>query len=181
MSGLDNKMTMKIELRKCMPSDWRTLQRFGRAIFRDTFADMNTPENLRAYLDNAFGEKSVKEELANPDSEFWLALAEGEVAGYLKVNFRSAQMDLQDENSMEVQRIYVSKDFQGQGVAQILMEKARELAAAAAVDFIWLGVWEHNPRAIRFYEKMGFESFSSHTFLMGDEEQTDILMKLKFK
>ena len=173
---------MRVELRKCVSDDWKALQRIGLEIFIDTFAAMNTPENLQDYLGKAFHENTVKAELANPDSEFWFACTEeGKIAGYLKVNFRSAQMDLRDENAMEIQRIYVSKDFQGQGVAQVLMEKARELAETAGVDFIWLGVWERNPRAIRFYEKMGFEPFSSHAFFMGDEEQTDILMKLKTK
>lgn len=172
---------MKIELRKCTPADWQTLQQVGSDIFRDTFAAMNTPENLEAYMNEAFSEITLREELANPDSEFWFALVEDEVAGYLKVNFRVAQAEFQDENAMEIQRIYVSKKFQGQGLAQILMEKSRELAEAAGVDFIWLGVWEHNPRAIRFYEKMGFETFGSHAFLLGDDEQTDILMKLKIK
>lgn len=172
---------MKIELRKCTPEDWKTLQQFGRAIFHDTFWVDNKPENIQAYMDKAFHEDTVKSELANPDSRFWIALAGEETAGYLKVNFRAAQMDLQDENAMEIQRIYVAKNFQGQGVAQVLMEKARELAEIALVDFIWLGVWEHNPRAIRFYEKMGFKSFSTHSFLMGDEVQTDLLMQLRIK
>lgn len=172
---------MKIELRKCDFNDWPILQQIGRVIFYDTFAEANKPENIRAYMDKAFHEDTVKAELANPDSAFWFAYAEGGVAGYLKVNFRAAQTDLSDRNAMEIQRIYVAKDFQGLGVAQALMQKAKELAEAAAVDFVWLGVWEHNPRAMRFYEKMGFNSFSSHAFLMGDEEQTDILMQLKIK
>lgn len=172
---------MKIELRKCVSDDWQTLQRVGSEIFYDAFAAMNTPENLEAYMSEAFSETALRAELANPDSEFWFAISENEVAGYLKVNFRAAQAEFQDENAMEIQRIYVSKDFQGRGVAQILMEKTRELAESAGVDFIWLGVWEHNPRAIRFYEKMGFVTFSSHTFFLGDDEQTDILMKLKIK
>lgn len=172
---------MKIELRKCTPADWQTLQQVGSDIFRDTFAAMNTPENLEAYMSKAFSETTLRVELANPDSEFWLALVEGEVGGYLKVNFRTAQAEFQEENAMEIQRIYVSKKFQGQSVAQVLMEKARELAESVGVDFIWLGVWEHNPRAIRFYEKIGFEAFDSHVFFLGDDEQTDILMKLKIK
>lgn len=172
---------MKIELRKCVSADWQILQQVGSDIFRDTFAALNTPENMEAYMSEAFSETTLQEELANPDSEFWFVLVEGEVAGYLKVNFRAAQAEFQDENAMEIQRIYVSKKFQGQGLAQILMEKARALAESAEVDFIWLGVWEHNPRAIRFYEKMGFETSGSHAFLLGDDEQTDILMKLKIK
>ncbi len=173
---------MKMELRKCTPEDWPTLQRVGREIFTDTFAAMNTPENLRDYLNKAFHENTVRAELADPGSAFWLACTEaGEVAGYLKVNFGAAQMDLQDENAMEIQRIYVAREFQGQGVARVLMDKARQLAEAGGVDFIWLGVWEHNPRAIRFYEKTGFRSFSAHVFRMGDEDQTDILMRLDLK
>lgn len=170
---------MRISLRPCGPEDWEVLRQTGIAVFTDTFAEMNTPANMQAYLDAAFNENTVRQELANPDSAFWLALAEnGAVAGYLKVNFRAAQHEFRDKNAMEIQRIYVARPFQGQGVAQMLMEKAREAAVQAGVDFIWLGVWEHNPRAIRFYEKTGFRAVSSHAFFLGDEEQTDILMQL---
>lgn len=82
---------------------------------------------------------------------------------------------------MEIERIYVLKEFHGKKVGQILYEKAIELAKGIDADFIWLGVWEENPRAIRFYEKNGFSAFDKHIFQLGNDEQTDIMMKLELK
>lgn len=170
-----------MNMRKCGFEDWPLLQNFGREVFYATFAPFNKPENIRGYVEKAFHEETIKTELACPDSEFWLVTENDEVAGYLKVNFREAQTEPVGPDGMEIQRIYVSEHFQGKGVAQALMEKARERAEASGVGFIWLGVWEHNPRAVRFYEKNGFTAFGTHVFHMGDEAQTDIMMQLKIK
>ena len=170
-----------MQVRKCGFDDWKLLQQFGKVVFNATFAAANNPENIRTYMEHAFHEDTIKAELGHADSEFWLATEDGNAAGYLKINFREAQTEPVGPGGMEIQRIYVSEDFQGKGVAQVLMSKARERAEASGVDFIWLGVWEHNPRAIRFYEKNGFSAFDTHVFHMGDEAQTDIMMQLKIK
>lgn len=169
---------MKFTFCRCESSDWQNLQQFSRDIFYATFAAQNTPENMAAYLEKAFNDQQIQSELANPSSAFWLALAEGRIAGYVKVNFREAQQDLKADNAMEIERIYVDQPYQGQGLASQLLTKAIELAKEAAVDFVWLGVWEHNQRAIRFYEKSGFRIFDSHEFYLGDDKQTDLMMRL---
>jgi ribosomal protein S18 acetylase RimI-like enzyme len=168
-------------IRKCGYDDWPLLQTFGREVFLATFGAVNKPENIQAYIEKAFHKNTIVAELSHPDSEFWLATENDEVAGYLKINFREAQTEPVGPQGMEIQRIYVAENFQGKGVAQALMTKARARAEDAGMDFIWLGVWEHNPRAIRFYEKNGFEAFGTHVFHMGDEAQTDIMMQLKIK
>lgn len=170
---------MSLCLRPCTSDDWKALQQFGRDIFYATFSAQNTPENMAAYLGKAFNEQQVQSELANPNSAFWIALSDGRIVGYVKVNFRSAQQDLKDANSMEIERIYVDQTHQGRGLASLLLEKALELAKLANVDFVWLGVWEHNQRAIRFYEKSGFTVFGGHQFFLGDDEQTDLLMRFE--
>ncbi|GJH39565.1 hypothetical protein RCZ04_01150 [Capnocytophaga sp. HP1101] len=78
---------------------------------------------------------------------------------------------------MEIERIYVLKSFHGSGVGQELYQKAITVAREQAVQYVWLGVWEQNPRAIRFYEKNGFVPFDKHVFVLGNDPQTDILMK----
>jgi GNAT superfamily N-acetyltransferase len=87
--------------------------------------------------------------------------------------------ELQDPKAMEVERIYVLGEFQSKKVGQLLFEKALAIGKNKKVDFVWLGVWEENHRAIRFYTKNGFIAFDSHIFLMGNDKQTDILMKLQ--
>ncbi len=168
-----------IHLRRCTPTDWPTIQTLGRQIFSDTFAVHNTPENLQTYLDTAFSTEQIQAQLANPDSQFWLAIQEeNQAVGYLKINFAGAQTEAQPEPSLEIERIYVLQSLQSAGVGQMLFEKSLEIARAAGVKYIWLGVWEHNPKAIRFYEKNGMHIFDQHTFHLGDEAQTDMMMKL---
>lgn len=168
----------RLVLKICPPEDWAILQQLALQTFVDTFAEHNAPEPFQAYVDTAFSDRQVQSELANPESAFWMAWYGDQPVGYLKVNFGAAQTEHLGRPAMEIQRIYVVQDFQGTGVAQALLAKARELAAAAGVSMIWLGVWERNPKAVRFYQKNGFRKFGEHRFLMGEEEQTDWLMKI---
>lgn len=154
------------------------LQEIGRTSFLHTFSTTDTEENMDIYLDHAFSAEKLTAELENPNSEFYFATQNEVVIGYLKVNFGAAQTEIQDANSVEIERIYVLQVYHGKQVGQLLFEKAMAIAKQKKVDFIWLGVWEENHRALRFYTKNGFVAFDSHIFLMGDEAQTDIMMKL---
>ena len=99
----------------------------------------------------------------------------------MKLNFGDSQTELKDNKSLEIERIYVSKEFHGKSVGQLLYDKAIEVAKHKNVDYVWLGVWEENPRAISFYKKNGFVEFNKHIFKLGDDEQIDIMMKLNLK
>jgi len=101
--------------------------------------------------------------------------------GYLKLNFGSSQTELKDDRALEIERIYVLKEFHGKSVGQELYEKAIYVARQKNADYVWLGVWEQNPRAINFYKKNGFIEFDKHIFKLGEDEQTDIMMKLQLK
>ena len=98
-----------------------------------------------------------------------------------KINFGQSQTELQDDTALEIERIYVLKEFHGKKVGQVLYEKAIEIAKQKNAHYVWLGVWEENPRAISFYKKNGFVEFDKHIFKLGDDEQTDIMMKLKLE
>ncbi len=106
-------------------------------------------------------------------------MLENEVIGYLKINFGESQTELKDTKALEIERIYVSRELQGKKVGQILYDKAIQIANQKETEYVWLGVWEENPRAISFYKKNGFVEFDKHIFKLGDDEQTDIMMKLK--
>ncbi len=172
-------MTDTITIRKIGPDDLHELQTIAKQTFYDTFETHNTEENMQQYLNEGFTEEKLTAELYNNHSEFYFALSENKTVGYLKLNFGKAQTELQNDNAVEIERIYVLKEFHGKKVGQILYEKALETAAAKKADYIWLGVWEENPRAIQFYKKNGFVEFSQHIFRFGNEEQTDIMMKLE--
>jgi ribosomal protein S18 acetylase RimI-like enzyme len=169
--------TAHMEISKATLSDLKELQTLSRKTFFETFSSGNTEENMREYLDVEFAEQKMKNELSNIDSVFYLAKEKDKLIGYLKINFANAQTELKEEKGMEVERIYVLKEFHGKNVGQLLFDKALEIAKAKNMDYLWLGVWEKNPRAIRFYEKNGFVQFGKHVFKVGADEQTDVMMR----
>ncbi len=155
------------------------LQKIGRQTFYETFSTGNTQENMQKYLDERFSIEKLTAELNDKNAIFYFAQLENKIVGYLKINFGDSQTELKDDKSLEIERIYVLKEFQGKKIGQILYDKAIEIAKQKDADYIWLGVWEENPRAIKFYKKNGFIEFDKHIFKLGNDEQTDIMMKLK--
>jgi ribosomal protein S18 acetylase RimI-like enzyme len=157
--------------------DLKALQYIARETFFETFAASNTEADMRKYLEENFSDAKMKEELSNPQSVFCIAWEDETPVGYLKVNSGLAQTELQDGSALEIERIYVKNAYHGKKVGQLLYEKALEIAQQKETSYLWLGVWEENPKAIRFYEKNGFVAFDKHIFKLGQDEQTDIMMK----
>jgi len=158
-------------------TDFKIIQEIGRETFYETFASGNTEEVMQQYLQTSFSAEKVKTELNHPNSLFFIAWDHQIPIGYLKVNMNDAQTELQESDALEIERIYVKAHYHGKKVGQLLYDQAVEIAMKKMKKSIWLGVWEENPKAIRFYEKNGFVPFSRHIFKMGDEEQTDIMMR----
>lgn len=181
MAGLPNRLpcpTMdQVTLLQASEDDVTRLQTIGRQTFLETFGSDNTAENMERYLSESFSEERVRTELATPGAAFHIAEIDQRLVGYLKVNSGAAQTEPMGDSAMEIERIYVLKEFHGQRVGQVLFEKAMTLAAEMNAEQVWLGVWEKNPRAIAFYRKNGFKEFGKHLFKLGDDEQTDILMR----
>lgn len=168
-----------IHINKITLDDIDQLQKIGRQTFHETFSEFNSEENMNTYLNEKFSKEKLTEELTNKNSEFYFAVLNDNAIGYLKINFGESQTELQDEKSVEIERIYVSKEFHGKKVGQLLYEKAIQIAKNKNADYVWLGVWEENHRALSFYKKNGFVEFDKHIFRLGNDEQTDIMMKLK--
>ncbi len=172
---------MKFQIKKIGIQNIEQLQAIGRQTFTETFADSNSAEDMAKYLEEAYAHEKLSSELNDPNSEFYLATLEHEVIGYLKLNFGDAQTELKNKKALEIERIYVAKAFHGQKFGQLLYNKAIEVAKEKKVGYVWLGVWEENHRAIQFYTKNGFVAFDKHVFLLGNDAQTDIMMKLDLK
>ena len=168
----------KIEIKKASLSDLKALQIISIQTFSETFAEVNTPENIENYNQESFSEAQLTSELNNPNSRFFIAYSDSEPIGYLKINSDKAQTEVINDHALEIHRIYVSQAFHGKKVGQLLLDKVIEIAQQSAVDYIWLGVWQENHRALRFYTRNGFVSFDTHVFILGDDKQTDLLMKL---
>ncbi|OOG68607.1 GNAT family N-acetyltransferase [Algoriphagus sp. A40] len=176
---MENKPT-RPTIRKATSDDLGDLLHVARTSFLQAFTAGNKPENVSAYLEEAFNFEQFGKELANPASTFFLAELDGELIGYVKVNVVPAQTDVHDPESLEISRLYVLEDFLGLGVGKLLLDYALDFAKQIQKKYLWLGVWEKNARAIRFYEKNGLRIFGSHPFQFGDEEQTDYLMRIDF-
>ena len=157
------------------------LQDISRQTFYESFSSVNTEENMTQYLAEAYSLDKLTDELNNQNSSFYFAVVNDKIIGYLKLNFGNSQTELKQDNALEIERIYVLQEFHGKNIGQLLFEKAMELGIQKKADYVWLGVWEENPRAISFYKKNGFVEFDKHIFRLGDDEQTDIMMKLQFK
>ena len=159
-------------------NDLQSLQSISKQTFTETFASSNSKENMDKYLNEALSLEKLTEELNNPNSLFYFIEENDTPIGYLKLNMGASQTELNDNTALEIERIYVTQAYQGKKVGQQLYEKAIQVAKEKGVEYIWLSVWEENHKAIQFYTKNGFTAFDKHIFTLGDEEQTDIMMKL---
>jgi diamine N-acetyltransferase len=168
---------MRTTITPCSADMVDTLAAIGRETYDETFRSMNAPETMDAYLAEAFAREKLLAELRNPGSRFFFLHVDGSLAGYLKVNVAPAQSDVNDEESLEIERIYVRSSFKGRGLGRLLMAHALALAAEMGKSSAWLGVWERNADAIAFYRRMGFAEAGRHSFRMGDELQTDWIMR----
>ncbi len=167
------------ELRKATHSDLPELLALARTSFLQAFTAGNKPENVQAYLAEAFTEDKLTKEMQEPASTFILANLGGKLVGYTKLNLAAAQADVQDPTSVEVARLYTLEEVWGKGMGQLLLDAGINFARQEGKTWLWLGVWEHNARAIRFYEKNGLRIFGSHPFPFGDEIQNDWLMRVE--
>lgn len=160
-------------------ADANLLLEFGAKTFHDTFAEHNTERDMKMYLEKTFTLDQVKQEINDSRVTFLLVFKGDAVMGYAKLKEGHSPTELTAEGAIEIERIYVHKDYLGKNVGQLLMRSCVNIAKEHGYTFMWLGVWEHNSRAIAFYEKCGFEKFGSHPFLLGTDLQTDLLMKKK--
>jgi diamine N-acetyltransferase len=167
---------MTISITKCTHEDVHILQKISYETFNETFKHQNSSENMNAYLEKAFNVSQLEKELANGFSQFFFIYIHNDVAGYLKVNTDDAQTENVGNESLEIERIYIKSQFQKLGLGKYLLNKAQDIAMEHGKKNIWLGVWEKNENAIAFYKKLGFVQTGAHSFYMGDEEQTDLIM-----
>lgn len=167
---------MTTTIRIATIEDLQTLREIGIETFGDTFAAQNKPENMRVYLEKAFDEQQLAQELSDPGSTFYLLEDESELAGFLKLNVGEAQSEPMGDEALEIERIYIRRAFKRRGYGRKLIDLAQTAAEEQGKSKLWLGVWEKNADAAAFYERLGFVRTGEHSFFMGDEEQTDWIM-----
>lgn len=174
-------MREKLSLLICRgtATDVPALADLATRTFRDTFEGQNTRLDMEQYLKRSFSSAQLQREFDDPASTFLLASAAPARAliGYAKLKFGEPPPSVKGPNPLELERLYVGREALGHGVGAALMRACLEEAARGGHETLWLGVWEHNPRAIAFYRRWGFEEVDAHTFLLGSDEQIDIIME----
>ena len=169
----------EIEVQLVQKADLLTLQEISRQTFFDTFAEVNTPADMQQYLEENLSIEQLTKEWMHPSTTFYFVKQQDEVLAYLKINEADAQTEQRNEPSLEIERIYVRQSAQGQGIGKFLLDFSIQVTKDKHLNLIWLGVWEHNQKAIQFYEKNGFHFFGKHSFFLGNDEQKDLLMELQ--
>lgn len=172
---------MSLSLQQCKLSDVTMLIDVARTTFVDAFEKDNAPEDFKAYIDFAFEREKILAELKNPDTTFYFVYEDTNLVGYLKLNENDAQTDIKSKDGMELERIYVLQDCQGRQIGKWMLNEVKGMASSKQKSFLWLGVWEHNLKAIKFYEKHGFSKFGTHPYYVGKDKQTDWLMRFELK
>ena len=172
---------MVVTIRPATIGDAPALSRLGALTFRETFEEGNAPEDLERYLAEAFTPDRQAAEIADPAGVVLLAeqgsgSEERALVGYAHLASGEVPDAVRGPAPLELKRIYVTRAWQGQGVAQALMNASLDAARARGAQTLWLGVWERNPRAVAFYAKYGFTRVGEHTFMLGSDAQTDWLL-----
>lgn len=168
-------------VRRAGPGDVPLLVSLGTRTFQAAFGPHNDPQDMEAYLSKAFSPEGIAAEVADPDSLFLLAhdpaFHPEHPVGYAKLARRSrTPPGVRGERPVELARFYLEPDAIGYGYGAALMRVCLEEACRACHDVAWLGVWEHNHRALRFYERCGFRAAGRTKFVLGRDVQFDIVM-----
>jgi ribosomal protein S18 acetylase RimI-like enzyme len=166
---------MTVSIRFATKKDAELIADLSRQTFYDSFASQNTKENMDKFMNEQFNKEALMKEVGAEGNIFLLAFINEEVVGYVRMREGEKRSEFENKSSIEIARIYTIQHSKGTGSA--LMQKCIEVAKELKREIIWLGVWEHNQRAIDFYTRWGFEKFADHDFVLGNEVQTDWLMK----
>ena len=171
--------TQTFEIYDVIIDDIDALKAISIQTFTETFAEQNSEADMQTYISEKLSIEKLSQELNSPYSGFYFLKSGETVLAYLKLNTGQAQTEKHHNNSLEIERIYVLKEYHSKGIGQLLLNRAIDIAKVNANNYIWLGVWEENHRAISFYVKNGFKTIDKHVFKLGDDEQTDLIMKLE--
>lgn len=169
-------MSPKVSIRPIQTDEIDQLIKISKQCFHQTFDPWRALEDVNTYIQRAYTREKLLSELKTTTSKMFFAFVDNQIAGYLKVNWGSSQTENNWPEAFEIQRIYVLKQFQGLHVGSALMHKAISMAKEEHFHRVWLGVWEHNDKAQKFYYYFGFKIEDDHTFMMGDTAQRDLMM-----
>ena len=165
-----------IQVRRARLADAGTLAALAEATFRETFAAANRAADMDAHCRASYGEAIQAREIADTRRVTLLCECAGATIGYAQLRWPPAPAGVPAPSAGEIQRFYLVSKWQGRGVARTLMDACLEAMRERGSGAVWLGVWEHNLRAIAFYRKAGFAAVGEHVFTLGNDPQRDLIM-----
>jgi len=168
-----------MRIRYANENDSSLLADLGRKTFYDSFIDGNTEEDIALYLTEHYSSEIQSSEIADTNTIFLIAEINEIAVGYTKLKAQSSNEGVTATNPIELQRIYSIKEYIGKGVGAELMKASISEAKEKGFNSIWLGVWEKNERAIKFYERWGFKKVGEKNFTLGNDTQNDFTMELR--
>jgi ribosomal protein S18 acetylase RimI-like enzyme len=170
---------MSLIIREATVEDAQLIADISHQTFYETFAAHNTKEDMDKFLNHQFTKGRLMMEVGAKGNVFLLAYNDDQLAGYVKLRDERVPLSMGDVAAIEIARIYAVSNQIGKGVGSFLMQSSINIAKQKNKEWMWLGVWEKNQRAIEFYTKWGFEKFEETDFLLGNDVQRDWLMKKK--
>jgi ribosomal protein S18 acetylase RimI-like enzyme len=172
---------MNLDLRIASSKDAERVAALARATFIATFSDSNTPEDMARYAEQAFAVEKIRNELEDSGSTFIWVEQQGIPAGYAKLRRGEPEACVSGPKPVELERIYADPELIGAGVGKTLLHTSTKIAMGEGFQTLWLGVWQHNERAIEFYHRQGFVDVGEKPFLLGNDQQIDKIMQLDLR
>ncbi len=167
---------MGLTIRTATAADADVLSDLALRIFLDTFAAQNNPEDVEMHASQSYSRDIQLAEINDPSLTYLLAEVDGQPAGFAMIGLPRSESCSRFDKPVELFRFYVEKAWHGKGVAQPMMEACENIARSLHGRTICLSVWLENPRAIRFYEKIGFRKEGTQPYILGNDVQTDWVM-----
>ncbi len=170
--------TDALTIRRATDADAAGLAELALRTFLDAFAAQNDPANTEAYTARVYGPAQQAAEIADPRIVTLLGEVDGRMAAYAQLRRGTTAPGVTGPEPVEIMRFYVDRAWHGRGIAQRMMDAVLRTAREQGARTTFLAVWEHNPRALRFYEKRGFRVVGVQDFWMGSDRQNDHVMTL---
>ncbi len=168
-----------IHIRKATKEDCEVIAELAKKTFSETYSEISTNAAMQEYVEKKISPVNIRKELDNPLSCFYIGFINDEPVAFTRLRYNRAVKGLPGKKGIEIEQIYVLKEYQGVKVGREMMEKCRQVAIREKFDILWLQVWQHNHKAIQFYQKSGFVVYETAIAVYGNGiEQDDFLMRL---
>lgn len=161
---------MNLKIRQATISDVNIISALGTTTCYEAYFELDPSQDLAEYCVNFFGLQQIAAELKDANSTFLLTELDGKAIGYAKLREGKKIECLKDKNAIEVQRIYLLEKMKGRNFGRALMEKCFEIGKEKGYETLWLGVWDKNIHAQKFYENIGMENIGTTDFSDGKNE-----------